>query len=75
MGYYVFVIKSKEEYKELLEESLRTVESTLQHLEWETAQMPMKQAFQEQIRFDVVPILKKLKETKKLIHQSLEYLY
>ena len=68
------MIKTKDDYKILLEESLLSIESTLHQLEWETAQVPMKHAFQVDIRFDVVPIVKKLKEAKKLIHQSLDYL-
>lgn len=68
------VIKTKNDYKALLEESLRSIESTLHQLEWETAQIPMEQAYQVEIRFDVVPILKKLKESKKLILQSLDYM-
>ena len=68
------MIKTTEDYKRLLEESLMSIESTLHQLQWETAQVPMKQAFQVDIRFDVVPILKKLKEAKKLVQQSLEYL-
>ena len=58
------MIQSKQDYKELLEDSLRNFESVAQQLEWETAQLTLKQQSID-IRFDVVPILKKLKETIK----------
>ena len=67
------MIQSKKDYKELLEDSLRNFESVAHQLEWETAQLTLKQQSID-IRFDVVPILKKLKETIKLTKQSLAYL-
>ena len=67
------MIRSQEDYMALLEETLRNLESLSHQLEWETAHMSSKNQDQLEIRFDVVPILKKLKEAKKLTKQSIDF--
>ena len=69
----MIMITSQEDYITLLEETLRNLESLSHHLEWETAHMSSKSQEQLEIRFDVVPILKKLKEAKKLTKQSIDF--
>ena len=67
------MITSQSDYINLLEESLRGIESLAHQLEWETAHMKSDTQEQLEIRFDVVPILKKLKEARKLTKQSIDF--